>query len=301
MPTKAEIDAFIAVAQCGSVTAAAEQLYITQPALSRRILSLETEVGSALFERGRGAKGTVLTREGKLFAPIARRWLAVHRETISFRESDRKPTLRVAAVGSVSAFLAEWVLPLATADSSEFRLDFHLCHSSEGHALVADGLSDVAFIDFVEGTSPYSTSSVVATPAYSVPFSAIGGKSWRGRKSVSANELDPAREVLLPWNASFDAWRERTFGGKAPYALLDTLQVLPSFLHDDLFAFVPETECVRISTESSEFVPLSVVDGPPDEVICLLEPAAVGLPCAAKFIELAKRAFASNPHVRCLL
>jgi DNA-binding transcriptional LysR family regulator len=52
------------LAQMGSFVRAAEELSITQPALSRSIRSLEEEVGVRLFERGR--QGARPTREGKL-------------------------------------------------------------------------------------------------------------------------------------------------------------------------------------------------------------------------------------------
>lgn len=44
-----EIEAFLKIAQCGSFSAAAEKLYITQPALGRRIRALEEELGYSLF------------------------------------------------------------------------------------------------------------------------------------------------------------------------------------------------------------------------------------------------------------
>ena len=52
------------VARVGSFSRAAEELHITQPALSRSIALLEERYGMRIFERGRG--GAVLTEVGKL-------------------------------------------------------------------------------------------------------------------------------------------------------------------------------------------------------------------------------------------
>lgn len=58
------LNTFLAVASSGSFTAAAQELFITQPAVSQHIHALETELGVRLFiRRGRGA---ALTEEGKV-------------------------------------------------------------------------------------------------------------------------------------------------------------------------------------------------------------------------------------------
>src|SRR5580698_7616138 len=57
---------FIAVAETGSLTVAAERrLYTSQPSLSRQIRDLEEEVGAELFSRS--ARGVELTAAGKAF------------------------------------------------------------------------------------------------------------------------------------------------------------------------------------------------------------------------------------------
>lgn len=60
----------LAVVDRGSIRAAAKQLGLGQPALSRSIRDLEQEIGVPLLERH--AKGTVLTPLGELFAARAR-------------------------------------------------------------------------------------------------------------------------------------------------------------------------------------------------------------------------------------
>ena len=56
---------FLAIAQEGSFTKAAEVLHMTQPPLSRQMKDLEAELGVALFDRS--GKGVSLTEEGLVF------------------------------------------------------------------------------------------------------------------------------------------------------------------------------------------------------------------------------------------
>lgn len=65
------LQAFIAVAEQASFSLAAERLFLTQPAVSKRIAALESELGSRLFDRiGRKVH---LTEAGRALLPRARR------------------------------------------------------------------------------------------------------------------------------------------------------------------------------------------------------------------------------------
>ena len=60
----------LAVVDAGSITAAADRVGLTQPAMSRRIRQLEEQMGIALLSRGR--KGVALTAAGELVVAEAR-------------------------------------------------------------------------------------------------------------------------------------------------------------------------------------------------------------------------------------
>jgi DNA-binding transcriptional LysR family regulator len=64
------LQAFLAVAESGSFSRAAERIYLTQPAISKRIATLEKEIGARLFDRiGRGIR---LTPAGEALLDRAR-------------------------------------------------------------------------------------------------------------------------------------------------------------------------------------------------------------------------------------
>ncbi len=66
--------AFVTIANLGVMTRAAQELHVTQPALSVQIAKLEDEVGSPLFDRS--PKGMTLTDAGRTLMPYARETLA---------------------------------------------------------------------------------------------------------------------------------------------------------------------------------------------------------------------------------
>jgi DNA-binding transcriptional LysR family regulator len=66
---------FVAVADVGSFTRAAESLGVAQPTLSRQLKALEDELGSPLVDRG-SRDGLALTPAGEAVLPFARRMLA---------------------------------------------------------------------------------------------------------------------------------------------------------------------------------------------------------------------------------
>lgn len=64
-----QLEYFMKVVECGSVTKAAQELYLSQPSLTKAISGLEAEYNLKLFSRT--AKGLSLTPEGREFPEYA--------------------------------------------------------------------------------------------------------------------------------------------------------------------------------------------------------------------------------------
>jgi DNA-binding transcriptional LysR family regulator len=63
------LKAFLTVAKCGSFSLAAEALFLTQPAVSKRVATLEANLGVALFDRL--SRAICLTQAGQILLPRA--------------------------------------------------------------------------------------------------------------------------------------------------------------------------------------------------------------------------------------
>ena len=106
-----EIIAFLRIAEKSSFKAAAEELFVSQPALSRRIERLETAIGTQLLERT--TRRVSLTRAGEQFLPHAHAALEALElavRSVSETTAQRGALVTVACVPTVASHLLPSVL-----------------------------------------------------------------------------------------------------------------------------------------------------------------------------------------------
>ena len=127
-----QLTALVAVADTGSVTAAARVLRMVQPAVTRQVRTLEAEVGVPLFTRTR--QGMTPTPEGALLVERARRALAElerGRLELSPARGEVAGVVSVGLLESVADVLAE---PLATAVAAAYPgVELRILSAYSGH------------------------------------------------------------------------------------------------------------------------------------------------------------------------
>ena len=101
-----QLRTFIAIAETGSFTRAADVVAKTQSAVSMQMRRLEERVGKPLFEReGRASR---LSAEGERLLPYARRIMKLQAETVAaFVDDAGTGTIRLGTPDDYSAFLPE--------------------------------------------------------------------------------------------------------------------------------------------------------------------------------------------------
>ena len=102
------LEQFEAVARCGTLLKASEELHISQPSLSRSMKKLEEQLGVSLFHRENSKIS--LNETGKLAADYARRALEANREMID-RVTAYDRSLRTVSIGSSSPFPINALVP----------------------------------------------------------------------------------------------------------------------------------------------------------------------------------------------
>ena len=89
-----QLQTFIAIADTGSFTRAAEEVFRTQSAVSMQMRRLEERIGKQLFEKD--GRTNRLTEEGERLLAYARRMLRLNRETLAaFDEKRLEGSIRI--------------------------------------------------------------------------------------------------------------------------------------------------------------------------------------------------------------
>lgn len=179
---------FVAVAREGSMTRAAESLFLAQPTLSIQIRKLEHDVGAKLFERL--ARRVVLTAAGEAFlahAEAALAEIAQGRDRVAEVAGLREGRVTVGVLPSVGAYLLPAVLSAFRAEHPgvTVRMVEHDV-SREFEQLVHDGELDMAVTRL-----PVTLSGLGCRPIVREPIVVLvpPGHALQGRHGVAMSEL----------------------------------------------------------------------------------------------------------------
>lgn len=117
------VQAFLAVAESGSLSAAARRLHLTQPTVGRHIQTLEADLGVSLFKRQ--ARGMTLTEEGARLLEHARAMRAAA-EALSLHATGGSSELKGSVRITASVFSSHHYLPAIIAELRERYPAIHI-------------------------------------------------------------------------------------------------------------------------------------------------------------------------------
>jgi DNA-binding transcriptional LysR family regulator len=138
---------FAAVAAEGNLTRAAERLFVSQPALTKQIKQLESQLGVQLFTRSRA--GMALTEAGQALAKTTPAVLADWDEALRETRAVAGRAARVLRVGFMSSAANEATQQIIAAFGARrpgWRVDMQQAAWSDATAGLAGGDVDVALL-----------------------------------------------------------------------------------------------------------------------------------------------------------
>ena len=227
-----QLRSFVAVINCGSFTAAASRLRVSQPTISTHVRMLEEELGKPLVlrtaKRADLAPGAQKTYE----QAVSILSLYDRMQDVRVRESD---TIYIGA----SSIPSGYILPAALAQFSQQHPDAKFVVSQDDSQAVIngllDGLVDIGFTgmvadeDSLECVSFYSDKMVLATPATDAFRSLALKDSAAVAKLLSSNHV-----VMRRWGSATRETSDR---------LLDELGIKE---HDlDIVAYLDDQESIK--------------------------------------------------------
>ena len=143
----AAFEAFVKVMETGSISIAAEQLFITQPAVTKRIHSLENYFDVKLFESA--GRGIQPTHAAHALLPKVKTWLnelGDIQHTLSYEQSQVQGRLKIGTSHHIGLHHLAEPLKKFVQQFPQVILDVHFVDSEQAYEQVLAGELELAFL-----------------------------------------------------------------------------------------------------------------------------------------------------------
>ena len=140
---------FYTVAKCGSLTKAAQELYISQPAVSQSIKQLEGQLGVSLFNRTHSGMQLSATGGKLIFKNVEKAMIALENAETSIAElkSTATGTIRIGATDSIFSHVLADKIALFNVKYPSVRLELISSTSPDTINKLKEGGCDIAFVN----------------------------------------------------------------------------------------------------------------------------------------------------------
>ncbi|MCG8921463.1 LysR family transcriptional regulator [Lentzea sp. CC55] len=210
-----QLEYFVAVAEEGSFTRAAERVHVAQPGVSAQVRRLERELGHDLLDRS--GRAVTLTDVGAAVLPWARAALGSvesARRTVEEMAGLVRGAVRVGMV--VSCGIPDLPELLSAFHSSFPGVEITLTEANSDSLLssLVDGQLDLALIGYAGGAPEGLSVRVLADE----PLVAAVAESdpWCGRESVTVDELLERGLISLPPGTGLRGALDEACGSRRP-------------------------------------------------------------------------------------
>lgn len=231
-----QVDSFLTIVRLGSLTKAAEQLFVSQSTISQRLHAIEKEYGVTLLNREKGVKSVTLTNEGERFYQLALRFEALHAETKTLRTGSGETIIRIGAVDSVHNYILKEVYTKVLTELPDIKLAIHTHQSDEIYYLINQNSIDIGF-----SLQDRVLKNVKVEKLFEEQMVMIRRKRKEVAAAVVENaRLDPQHQLYINWGMTYQIWHEKHWGPTSnAFIQIDTAKMLGDLLEEEKWAIVP--------------------------------------------------------------
>lgn len=258
------LETLCAIVRTGSFSRAAEELYITQPAVSLHIRALEQELGTVLFERtGRSVR---LTQSGELLHVYALHILRLAeeaRQAIAEANSGERGRVVVGAGATTTIFTLPPVLQTMRDGHPGIEVILRSGTSREVAKMVRAGEVDLGLV-----TSPVGEGDLITRPLLEQKVLAVVGPGHRLAQVPVTTLREFATEPLILFvrGSGFRAYLDAIFagGGVTPKVQmeLDNVEAIKVLVETGLGASLVPEVAARAEVSDGRLIPLNISDLP---------------------------------------
>lgn len=218
------LEVFLAVAESQSFSGAAERLRLTQPAVSKRIMTLEDSLDTRLFDRL--GRQVCLTQAGQALVPRAQRILeevADSQRVIANLSGHVRGPLKVGISHHIGLKRLPPILKRFARDYPEVELDLEFLESEQSWRGVVTGQFEIAIVTL----PPTTTSQMAARTLWTDKMVVVvdSNHSLAKRRSVSLTTLCE-HPAVLPSPATITRQLiDHAFGANRPTVRMEAAQL----------------------------------------------------------------------------
>ncbi len=259
-----QVEGFLEVARRGSVSRAAEVLFITQPTLTARLHGLERELGLKLFLRT--PRGMRLTEAGQAWVPFAERAMRALLEGRDALEQVMTASgghLVIAAAPAVSIYVLPELLERFVAAHPRVEVSVRTGHSEDIVSLVLRDEVQIGLGRVIQHPElelwPFHKEELVLVCAPDHPFAK--------RRAVTMAEVTNEKLIMFDRTSSYYEITHTAFAAAGArlkrYMELDSIEAAKKMVERGIgVALLPATAVVR-EIEAREVSRVRVRDAPP--------------------------------------
>ena len=291
MQIEAKLRAFAAIARCGSVSGAAQELYISQPAVSKHLASLEADVGRSLVVRGRG--GATLTPAGEVLADYVLRaeaLLANAERALAAGADAETGTLSIAASGIPGTYVLPELLAQFRERYPKVEIAAEVTTSAGALELVRAHRVELAVVGGLVVPPELESEPLLDDDVVLIGPPSLGGRRLRRRDLAGLTWL--SREEGSATRAAVETTRWELGLQSVPTLELQSWEAVKLAVGKGAGVAAISRLALEVELESGRLVVLDVPRWRLTRTISVIRPRGVPLtPPALRFLEQLREAF----------